>query len=156
MRIVKVALLWIATSWVNAWPQEVTPMAPAEQARFEKMISVIQRTEVSKLDRQLPKKMALQDWLDGQVGPNVRMNWVVRSGTPEHGIPDCVEADANMSGGKIIIVWVAADHSKKRTPYVYRIDVVTGRDAATGGFQTEELDRLRDIPRFLNKLKQSS
>jgi len=156
MRIATIALLWAATTSLTASPQEVTPTPPAQRARFDHMISVIQEIEVSKLDRKLPRKMAFREWLQGQGGPNVRMNWVVRYDATEHTIPDCVEADANMSDGKIIMVWVAFNHPKRRTPYVYRVDIVTGRDGATGHFQSEQLDRLRDIPSFLLKLKTSS
>lgn len=154
MRIVTI-LLFLATTWLTASPQEVAPISPAVRAQFDKTISMVQDMAVSKLDRKLPRKMSFREWLEEQGGPNVRMNWVVRSGAT-HPIPDCVEADANMSDGKIIIVWVAVDHPKRRTPYLYRIDIVTGRDAVTGRFQSEQLDRLHDIPIFLLKLKQSS
>jgi hypothetical protein len=156
MRIATIALLWAATAWLTASSQEVTPIPPAEKARFENMISVIQEIQVSKLDPKLPRKMAFGEWLQGQGGPNVRMNWVVRYDATEHTIPDCVEADANMSDGKTIMVWVAFDHPKRRIPYVYRVDIVTGRDTATGHFKSEQLDRLRDIPTFLLKLKTNS
>jgi hypothetical protein len=156
MTVAKVALLSIATAWVTAQPQQAIPTTPVEAARLDNMISVVQRTEVSKLDRKLTKKMAFQDWLSEQGGPNVQVTWAVRYGATEHAIPDCVETNAYMSDGRTIIVWLAVDHSKKRSPYVYRVGVVTGRDAATGKVQYEELDRLRDIPAFLNKLKQTS
>ena len=148
--------LWFAISSVAAWAQQITPNTPADEARIERMIATVQRTEISKLDRRLPKKIELQEWLKEQGGPNARLNWVVREDDVKHRMPDCVEADVNMSDGKILIVWVAAGHSKKRIPYVYLIDIVTGRDAATGRFQNTDLDRLREIPTFLAKLKQSS
>ena len=153
MRIATIALFWTAT-WLSAWAQHVTPISPGESARFDKTISMVQDMGASKLDRKLPRKMSFRAWLEAQGGPDVRMNWVVRSGAT-HPIPDCVEADANMSDGKIIMVWVAFDHPKRRTPYLYRIDVVTGRDAVTGRFQSQQLDRLRDVPTFLLKLKQT-
>lgn len=155
MRLAIIALFWTAT-WLTAWPQQVTPVSLAERARFDNMISVVQQKEVSKLDRRLPKKMAFQDWFSEQGGPNVQVTWAVRYGVTEHVIPDCVETNVYMSDGRSITVWVAVSHSKKRTPYVYRVGVVTGRDAATGKVQYEELDRLRDIPAFLSKLKQDS
>ena len=156
MKLFTLTFFWLTILFVPALTQQVEPTNSVDEARFERMIAIIQRTPVSKLDPTLPRRVALQDWLYQQGGPNVRISWVVRTAEPDHKIPDCVEADAMMGDGRMIIVWVAADHAEKKTPYVHEILVITGRDAVTGKPQSTQLDHLRDLPAFINKPQQNS
>jgi len=142
------------TAFAQNLPSELTDAQVAE------MISKVQDLPTSRLDRRLPA-MRFADWLQSQAGPNGRLGWGFQYDsaveTPKrHGGPDFVEAHGWLSDGRQIIVLVAVGHSDKRAPAVYRIDVVTGTNPATGKWESTKLDRLRDLQPFLSKLREKS
>lgn len=129
---------------------QVAPPAQLTDDQVSNLISTVQNIPASRLDRKL-SSIAFADWLKKQSGPDAKIGWAFRYdeavGTPDwSGAPDCVEADAVMKDGRSIVVMIAIGHSKRRTPYISKVEVITGPREST------ELSHLREIPSFLSKL----
>jgi hypothetical protein len=150
----------------SACAQANTPrqLTAAESAELDGIINRVKNLPAHWLDRRLPK-VTLAEWLQAQAGPDARMNWVLRydqsaGGPGSDGPPNVVEADTVLNDRQAIVVQVAVTHCDRQivgchrhVPSVFRIDVITGKNATTGRFESTELDRLRDLPRFLQKLQ---
>jgi hypothetical protein len=142
-------------------------LTDAKSAELDAAINTVRNLAVHRLDHKLPR-VTLADWLQAQAGPDVRMNWAFRydpeaGSTGWEGPPDMVEADMALNDGQSVVVEIAVAHCNRqvegchrRVPSVFLINVITGRDATTGRLVSSELDRLSDLPRFLQRLRGAS
>lgn len=78
-------------------------------------------------------------------------------------LPDAVEADITLNDRQSIVVQVAVTYCdrqiagcQRHVPSVFRIYVITGKNATTGKFESAELGRMSDLPHFLRGLRETS
>jgi hypothetical protein len=165
-------ILWLLCSCVlgaSASAQANVPreLTDAEAVEIGAAINNVKKLPAHRLDRRLPK-VALADWLEAQTGPDAKTNWVYRS-DPAAGsagwqrLPDAVEADITLNDRQSIVVQVAVTHCgrqivgcQRHVPSVFRIYVITGKNATTGKFESAELGRMSDLPHFLQGLRETS
>ena len=165
-RCVILSLLCTCVLGASAFAQTGTPHELTD-AEVNAAINRVRNLPAHQLDRKLPRT-TLAEWLQTQAGPNAKANWVYRSdptaGTPGwQGLPDAAEADIALRNERSIVVQVAVsrcDRSiigcRRHIPSVFRVDVITGKDATTSKFESAELDRLSDLPHFLRGLRATS
>jgi hypothetical protein len=169
MRQLVFVLLCSCLLGVAAHAQANSPreLSDAEAAQIEAGINKIKNLPARRLDRRLPR-VALADWLQTQAGPSAKMSWVYRSdltaGSKDwQDLPDEVEADIALNDRQSIMLEVAVTHCdrqiigcQRHVPSIFRVDVITGKNAITGRFESTELARLSDLPHFLERLRQGS
>lgn len=99
--------------------QDVAPSQPPSSPEDEKNIAAARQTPASELDPKLPKQ-PLGSWLEKLVAPS-KIDWEVndcgeQSGTPadeDRDFPMCVEANADLAGGRHVTVSIAVGTVKK-------------------------------------------
>jgi hypothetical protein len=123
----------------------------AQESPLEKRaIQVAREIPVSKLERGLPNQ-ALYKWLAQAVGPGVALKWEVndcgeQTGDPQadrgRDFPLCVDAIANLSGGRIAIVTIAMGSFQKgiKGPSTLR-SVSIGKDN-----RFDDIRKLSELP----------
>ena len=105
----------VAAAQVPAQQQAQPPTSPED----EKAIATARQIPASEVDPKLPKQ-ALGSWLEKLVAPS-KIDWEVndcgeQSGTPadeDRDFPMCVEANADLAGGRHVTVSIAVGTVKK-------------------------------------------
>lgn len=129
--------------------QQITPMAPAEEAGVEKMIAIVQRTPAARLDAFLPS-IPFEEWLQDQAGPGGKLAWAYRyDPSGAHRLPDCVEADATLPDGRTFFVMINVS-GDARHPRFREANVITK------GGQMVEVAKLCVLPRVLRSPQSSN
>jgi len=143
------------------------PLTDTESAKIDTAINSVKELPAHRLDRRLPQ-ILLAEWLRAQAGADTKINWAYRSEPGARApdwrvLPDAVEADIALKNEHSIVLQVAITYCdgrikgcRRHVPSVFRIYVITGKDPTTGKFESAELNRLSDLPLFLQTLKQTS
>lgn len=131
-----------------------------DDTEARKLIQQVQNTPASKLDARLPATR-LVDWLKVRLGEHAQTSWVLRYAPSDKSrqasaFPDCVEMDATISGKPSVVMLIAVGHASRLTPYLFDLAVTTGKNTDTGRPESTELNRLSDLPSFLDNLHQIS
>lgn len=139
---------------------QTNSLDPFTDAQATQLIQEVQNMSASKLDAKLPSTR-LADWLRVPLGERTQTSWVLRYAPSNEsrqasGFPDCVEMDAMINGKQSVVMLIAVGHSRRQTPYLFELDVISGRDRNTGRLQSTELNHLGDLPSFLDNLRQIS
>jgi hypothetical protein len=140
--LVLLAAVFLATSW-----------AAAQNDRYEKQaLAYAKRILVSQLDSRLPKQ-AFAQWFKDTVGPYVKIDWEVNDcgeqtgGDTQKGrdIPTCVEARAELSDGRKVVVRVAVGTFKTGIsgPAAVYYSVVMDKT------EVRDVKKLSDLPAIL-------
>ena len=137
-----------------------TTHEPFTDAQATQLIQRVQNMPASKLDARLPSTR-LADWLRVQLGDRGQATWTLRYAPSDEsrqvsGFPDCVEMDAMINGNESVVMLIAVGHSSRQTPYLFDLDVTTGKNTDTGKPESSELNHLSDLPSFLEDLRQIS
>lgn len=138
------ALLGLALLGAGSSAQVKAPDQPTAAQAAER-IAQVKKVLVSKLDDGLPKT-ALETWLQAQVGPDAKIEWVFRSNCTSDSPQkprDCVEADVPLSGGHSLVVMISVDKSSGQHPSVYSLNLLEGKQGV------RDATRLRDLPKLL-------
>ena len=133
--------------------------AQPDVARDSRLIQIVKRISVHKLDDALPD-VSFEKWLGKESGPNATFHWEVndcgeQSGNPSDSgpIPTCVEVDSTLTDGREIVIFIADNgpkNAQKSDPHDWKIFFAQ----LTSPHEKIYLRRLSDLPAALIRTHQ--
>jgi len=130
----------------------VSAQMPRSEDGAARLIAHVKQTPASQLDSTLPK-MAFEQWLQRQAGPDATIAWVTRTSADDskHDTP-WVEADISLHGRPGIVIMIADGSTKAGTagkPKFRSLELAQAGDQA-------EWKNLHDLPLALKRARDNA